>query len=80
MMWRYVIEFVVVATIMWLVMWAAYRRGYRVAYAERLEDLAKNARRRANQTQAEAEVLEGVQRPTVRRARIKGTSRRGLND
>lgn len=80
MMLRIAIEFVVVAVVLSLCMWWAYRRGYHVAYTERLEVLAKNARKQANQATAEANILEGALPPRVRRARVKGTSRRGLND
>lgn len=80
MMLRIAIEFAVTATLISLCMWWAYRRGYRQGHTERLEALAKNARHKANQTQAEANVLEGALPPRVRTARVKGTSRRGLND
>jgi len=80
MMLRIAIEFVVTATLLSLCMWWAYRRGYRQAMAERLETLAKNARHKAGQAQAEADVLNGVLPPRVRRARISGTSRRSLHD
>lgn len=80
MMLRIALELLVTTILMAGCIWLGHRQGYRKAYAERLEVLAKNARHRANQTQAEADVLNGVLRPRVRRARVKGTSRRGLND
>lgn len=80
MMWRLALDFVITAILVSLVAWWAYRQGYRTAMHERLETLAKNARHKANLAQAEAAVLDGAVPPRVRRARIKGTSRRGAND
>lgn len=79
MMWRIALELLVTTVLMGLCVLLGYRLGYRKAYNTKLETALKNRRRRAALTPAEAEAL-GVVRPRVRRARVQGTSRRGLND
>lgn len=77
---RIAIEFAIIVAFCSLGMWWSYRRGYRTAMHERLETLAKNARRKANEATAEARVLEGHVPPRVRQVRITGRSRQGRND
>lgn len=74
------LELLVTAALMYLMWWLGYRQGYRKAMAVRVEELAKNARQRANAAKAKADVLEGQARPHIARVRIKGTSRRDLGD
>jgi hypothetical protein len=80
MMWHLALEFVITLALVSAAVWVGYRQGYTAAMHARVEDLAKNARHKANRAKAEADVLSGAVPPRVRQVRIKGTSRRGLND
>jgi hypothetical protein len=74
------LQLLVTTVALLLVFYIGYVTGYRKGHGQRLEDLRKNARQRANQAQAELDVLNAVSPPRVRKARVAGTSRRGLKD
>lgn len=74
------LQLLVTVVAMGLVYYIGYVVGHRKGYGQRLEDLRKNVQQRANQAQADLDVLNAVSPPRVRVARVKGTSRRDLAD